>query len=475
MKGKLLWGNKATIEIYGCSAESLKQRHFLNMVHPDDYNVANYILQEALKGAPQFYESQFLTESGEPRHAVFNSIPLVSENKTTGVLWFAREITEQKRALEHSLQADKLRALGQLASGVAHDFNNALTAILGRIQLLLERVEDKTICHSLRVVQTAAEDAAATVRRIQTFARQSPADDFQTVEISSLLRDSVEIMRTRWVNEARSRGIDYKVKLAADCGLFAKANASELREVFINLIGNALDAMPNGGELQIACAKANKSISISFADTGSGISEEIQKRIFEPFFSTKGANGTGLGLSVSYGIIEAHGGHISVASEPAQGTTFMIELPMTEKSENSQISIVQTSPGKEKFSVLVVDDEDFVREALAEMLRELEHEVVEAESGKVALQKLDSQHFDAVFTDLSMPEMDGWQFARKVREKNEKMKIVMVTGYGRGVQADSQDEYLLVDAIIGKPFNFQQLNEIIEQLQTEHYELQTTE
>ncbi len=182
--------------------------------------------------------------AGELRYARVDNSPLVVDGRTTGVLGIARDITEQKEERERAARADKLRALGQLASGVAHDFNNSLAAILGRAQLLRRQTNDDALVRNLDIIQTAAEDAAATVRRIQTFARKAPAKEFEMVDVRSLLVDAVEITRTRWENEARLRGLDYQVELDASVGQHTFGSASELREVFVNLIVNAVDAMP---------------------------------------------------------------------------------------------------------------------------------------------------------------------------------------------------------------------------------------
>ena len=171
------------------------------------------------------------------------------------MLGIAHDITEQKQERERAARADKLRALGQLASGVAHDFNNSLAAILGRAQLILTARERRGIIRSLGVIVTAAEDAASTVRRIQTFARKTSAAEMELLDLSSLLRDAIEITRTRWQNEARAAGRSVEVMLNANDGLLTRGNASELREVFVNLIVNAVDAMPDGGSLTICCKR----------------------------------------------------------------------------------------------------------------------------------------------------------------------------------------------------------------------------
>jgi signal transduction histidine kinase len=244
-----------------------------------------------------------------------------------GVSKIIRDITEQKEERERAARADKLRALGQLASGVAHDFNNSLAAILGRAQLLRRQIDEPALVRNLDIIQTAAEDAAATVRRIQTFARKSPVKEFELVDVPSLLNDAIEITRTRWQNEARIRGLEYEVKLDTEPGRFTYGSASELREVFVNMIVNAVDAMPRGGRLLITCRRIGSRLQLHFSDNGVGLADDVRQKIFEPFFSTKGAHGTGLGLSVSYSIIERHSGSISVVSEPGNGARFTIDLP----------------------------------------------------------------------------------------------------------------------------------------------------
>jgi PAS domain S-box-containing protein len=463
-EGKLLRCNRATIAAYDCSATKLLRRHFLEMVHPADRETATLALRAALeKGAPQNFEARFTTDEGEIRDAVFNSVPLAEAEKTVGALWFVRDVTEQKRQLEQAAQADKLRALGKLASGVAHDFNNGLAAILGRVQLLRERVNDDRTNRDLHVIQTAAEDAASTVRRIQTFARQTPTNNLESVDVISLVRDAIEIMRTRWENEAQARGVKYDLQTNFADELYVRCNASELREVFVNLIINALDAMPDGGSVKISCERESKNAVINFADTGAGMCEETRRRVFEPFFTTKGVNGIGLGLSVSYSIVEAHGGEIAVESEINKGTNFKIELPCVEPDETKKTKKV--APEIAELSILVVDDDDKVRDALTEMLAELDQKVVSVASGSQALEKLSTQNYDVVFTDLSMPEMDGWQLAREIRQRNETIKIVLVTGYGEGAQPDCERESKCVDAIIGKPFNFAQLTETLKRIE----------
>lgn len=459
MDGCFKWCNSATLLALGLKREEFIGRRVVDLVYEADREMVDEKLRTALQGQAQTYEMRYFSGDERLRYARVDNSPLVVEGRTTGVLGIARDITEQKEERERAARADKLRALGQLASGVAHDFNNSLAAILGRAQLLRRQTQDEALVRNLEIIQTAAEDAAATVRRIQTFARKSPAKEFEMLDVASLLNDAIEITRTRWENEARLRGLHYQVLLQADSGQHALGSASELREVFVNLIVNAVDAMPRGGKLAIGCLREGPRLRLRFADSGTGMPEEVRQRIFDPFFTTKGVQGTGLGLSVSHSIIERHDGSISVTSELGGGTVFTIDLPgATVLSETTE------TPAEDgevpALSILVIDDEPSVRETLAEMLEVMGHRVLLADCGQNALQLLAGNTCDLVFTDLAMPEMDGWETSREIRKRWPDMRVVLVTGYGTGTVPPAGEDGL-VNGIIGKPFDFSQISQTI--------------
>ena len=454
-EGNYKWCNQAMLEMTGYELDEIIGHHFLERTHEDDREMRRERFAQALHGEPQRLESRYLARDGSVRYAAINSAPIIVDGETTGVLGIAHDVTEQKQERERAARADKLRALGQLASGVAHDFNNSLAAILGRAQLILRRVKDEELIRSLGIIVTAAEDAAATVRRIQTFARKSVASELELLDVGGLLRDAIEITRTRWQNEARAEGLNVDVTLNAEDEFFTRGSASELREVFVNLIVNAVDAMPEGGSLKICCKQNGDRLRLRFSDTGTGMNEEVRERVFEPFYTTKGVKGTGLGLAVSYGILERHQGMISVESKLGQGTTFYIDLPVAAPDE-SPVEESRPAAQTASLSVLVVDDEEFVRETLADMLTDLDHKVVMVPGGREALEKVATGDFDLVFTDLAMPEMDGWETARAIRKRRPDLPVVLVTGYGATAQPPS-GELDLVAGIIGKPFDFDQV------------------
>src|SRR5262249_49553017 len=323
-----------------------------------------------------------------------------------GAIALFRDVTLQQRKRERELQADKLRALGQLASGVAHNLNNALAAVLGYTQLSLPKIVDPEVARYLEVVEKSAKDAARMVERIQNFARaRADRDEFVSIRILDVVRDAIEITKPRWRSDAESRGIKYEVRLAvsADEDVMVRGEPSELREVFVNLILNALDAMPDGGRFSVHGSVTADEITLSFVDTGTGMPQEIKDRIFEPFFTTKGVSGLGMGLSESYRIIERHGGRIDVETELQSGSAFHIRLPLGRLSETGS-GAHQKQTVFSSAKVLIIDDEEPVRTVLSTMLSEWGHQVSSASSAEEALKLMNSQSFDLVFTDLAMPK-----------------------------------------------------------------------
>ena len=376
----------------------------------------------------------------------------------------SRYIEEQERIREQFGQIEKMSALGELASGVAHDFNNTLAGILGRAELMLRRVSDPEIQRGLEVIIKSANDGAGTVKRIQDFARQRRDHDFEPVAVDHLLMDVNEITRPRWKDRAQAKNVHINFSLQINTQGFILGDPSELREVLVNLVFNAVDAMPNGGRLTLSAQEVNGSIEIAVGDTGIGMSPEIRSRVFDPFFTTKGSAGMGLGLAVCYGIIQRHQGTVTIDSEMGRGTIFRITLPITEtgpKAEDAnknvpRLSLVRSSkaPG-----VLVVDDEEAVRELLIEILESEGYEVTMAKNGEEALKHFDSKSFKAVFTDVGMPGMSGWELARAIRERDKKIPLAVITGWGDAVSSSEQEE-ARVDWVVTKPFSIDRISEI---------------
>jgi signal transduction histidine kinase len=371
----------------------------------------------------------------------------------------ARAYQDLKTAQAHLIQTEKLRALGEMASGVAHDFNNILAAILGRVQLLLTQVQDDTLRRWLQVIERAALDGAQTVRHIQEFTRIRRDAPAETVDLNQVVRDAVEMTQTRWRDEAQSHGADIRVRLDLTPVPAVGGHPAELRQVLTNLIFNAVDALPSGGTITLSSQEQDGMVEIRVADTGTGMAEEVRRRIFEPFFTTKGPKGTGLGLAMVYGIVSRHRGTVTVESRERGGSTFTIRLPVGQAEAGAAAVVIE--PGDNAGArVLVVDDEQPVREALADMLRLTRHEVVTASEGIEALERFRAGPFDLVLTDLAMPGMSGWQVAQAVKAIRPEVPVVLVTGWGVELPAE-QLRASGVDRVMTKPFRLDEVHAVV--------------
>lgn len=252
-----------------------------------------------------------------------------------------KTIEELKKTQDQLIQSEKLRALGNLASGVAHDFNNVLAAILGRTQLLLRKVQDPELLKWLKVIEQLTNDGAQTVERMQKFAsthRARSEKDFQELDLNEIVQEVIGITRPKWKDEAELKGI--KIEIETDLRRLSKpiGNASEIKEVLTNMIFNSIEALPEGGKIIIKTRMRGENVQILVSDNGLGMIEEVKKKVFEPFFTTKRDKSNGLGLSVAYGIVTRHNGEITVESQPGEGTTFTITLPVKqEKLERVEV------------------------------------------------------------------------------------------------------------------------------------------
>jgi signal transduction histidine kinase/ActR/RegA family two-component response regulator len=373
-------------------------------------------------------------------------------------------VAEQERIRKQFSQVEKMSALGELASGVAHDFNNTLAAILGRAQLMLRKVEDDETRRGLEIIVKSANDGAGTVKRIQDFARQRRDHDFEPVAVDQLLIDVNEITRPRWKDRAQASNVHINLNLQINTNALVLGDPSELREVLVNMVFNAVDAMPQGGRLTLSADEVGGKIRIAVSDTGIGMSEETCSRVFDPFFTTKGEAGMGLGLAVCYGIIQRHGGSVDIDSEVGEGTTFRITLPKAEAAmkgepmtpDVARLRLVRKST---KPSILIVDDEECVRELLVDILESEGYEVTTAENGEQALQEFEDKRFKAVFTDVGMPGMSGWELARAIRERDDAIPLAVITGWGESVSSNDQ-ELARVNWVVSKPFSIDRISEI---------------
>jgi signal transduction histidine kinase/ActR/RegA family two-component response regulator len=397
-----------------------------------------------------------------------------------------RSYRELQRAQDELIRSEKLRALGQLAAGVAHDLNNILAAVLGQAQLLQLRIPDPEIQDALATLENAATDGAHIVRRLQDFARQRARSELVPMDLGAAVQEALEIARPRWRDEPQRHGHVIAITTTLRGLPAILGHPAEVREAVTNLILNAVDAMPQGGTLALSARRVPREteratgpdptaeapatgiasvgaewVELTIADTGTGMSEEVRQRIFEPFFTTKGARGSGLGLSVVYGIMERHGGRIALDSTQGQGTRLTLRFQAAGSPP--------AAPGKESpaastpLRVLLVDDDAMVRETVGSLLRIMGHQTIEADGGAAGIARLAGSPVDVVMTDLGMPEVTGWEVARAAKAHDPSLPVILLTGWGDQILPESRSRDL-VDRILGKPFRLEELKRAIAEL-----------
>lgn len=372
------------------------------------------------------------------------------------------DLTEQKKMAEKMLQSEKLSALGAMAGGIAHDFNNILTIIMGNAELLLKEAMEPAVRKRLQNILTAATDGAYIVRRIQNYTRlhQKDASSQAHSDVNAIIEDTIRLLEPKWKAEYEKQGIPFVVELNFSGMCTAAINPADLREVLINLFLNAIDAMPQGGTLTISTALRENNIIIEITDTGTGIPDELKRRIFDPFFTTKGPQSSGLGLSVTYGIIMQVGGDIQVKSKLGQGTTFTISLPATMNTvtPNTLKGIKAKHQPKEGVTILTVDDEPDIAEMIQMAVESLGYAARAITDPRKAIAEIESGEYALLITDLGMPHLTGWDLAKKAKEQG--IPAILLTGWG--YEYEGQDlKAKGVEAVISKPVKIDQLSDAI--------------
>ena len=407
-----------------------------------------------------YFELNILRKDGGMRRVEVSAQNIKDSKGDVNTIAILKDITDKKRMEEQLLQTEKLRALGEMASGVAHDFNNALAAILGNTELLLHTAKDEDLRGSLKVIEKVARESARTVKRLQEFTRKRVHQELFKINVNDVIIDAIEITKPKWKDEAQAKGIhiDMASKFVEISTVIG--DASELREVITNMIFNAIDAMPEGGRIEIQAFQKRGKVYIQISDTGVGMAEEVRKKIFEPFFTTKPFSNAGLGLSMSYGIVKRFGGEIEVESILGHGTTFTIILPIGLEGKE-QLTVPSIMKREREARILVIDDEETVRSVLSRILSQVKHRVTVAENGEEGIRLFKEEGFDIVLTDLGMPGISGWEVGKTIKRMSPRTPVGMITGWGEVNQATIKENG--IDFVISKPFQFNQILKVIDE------------
>jgi signal transduction histidine kinase len=352
------------------------------------------------------------------------------------------------------VRGETLRAMGELASGVAHHLNNLLAVVLGRLQLALSRNTTPELARHLELAERAALDSAEVVRRMRGFSRGQAVPNLESLDLNRLAEEIVEFTRPRWQDEARMRGIEIAVELHTSAVPLIAGETAALREVLMNLILNAIDALPAGGTISLRTWATSDMVFCEVADDGVGMSAEVQRRALEPFFTTKGYQSTGLGLSVNYGILRRHGGDLSIDSAEGRGTRVTFRLPL------APLPLPAAPPAPAgpipPLKILVIDDETAVRRVVADMLAGQGHKVFQAADGREGLDCLEREPVDLILTDLGMPGMTGWDVARAAKARWPSLPVGLITGWGEEPMS-KPEERATADFVLAKPITVERL------------------
>ncbi len=378
-----------------------------------------------------------------------------------------RDLTERKKMEGMLLQSEKLKSLGTVTAGVSHDFNNILAVISGNIQLLEGRnIDNKELTNTISTIERAVKDGAEITRRMLKFtSSEKDTTGFVLYDINELIKQAIDFTAPRWRNMAQAKGKNYHIETDGTekvCSILC--NPSEIREALVNIINNSLDAMPDGGCISFSTWSKMDKVFMSISDNGVGMADDIKKKVFDPFFTTKGVGGTGLGMSMTYGIISKHDGEIKLDSKKGKGTTYTLHFPIPAKAGNSkETSDVKQEIRSKGLRIMVVDDNEEVCRILDKFFSSRGHMVRTVDNGTEAIILTKIDDYDIVFCDMVMPEVYGYEVIKALNKLEKRPKIGLITGWGESLMPMEEEEYK-VDFIIKKPFNFSELIRLINDL-----------
>jgi len=444
-EGFIIAANPAWRSVLGVEPDEVVRRPFRDLIHPDDLPEAEAVMGRLAAGeAVSGFEARAPHADGGYRWISWSSVPEGKAIYAVGRdVTAEREAAEALRRAEEALrQAQKMEAVGQLTGGIAHDFNNMLQGMIGSLDLIRKRVEagrTADIGHFLDAAMASAERAAALTHRLLAFSRRQALDP-RPLELNPLIASMVDLLH-RTLGEQ----IELKLSPAADAWP-TLCDRNQLENAIINLVINARDAMPDGGAVSISSGnalleatddgQAGDYVCLSVADTGCGMTPDVAVRVFDPFFTTKPiGQGTGLGLSMIYGFVRQSGGRVEIDTREGAGTTVRLYLPRHQGPMEEAKAVERVAEPHEADAgevVLVVEDDQVVRELIVEELGELGYRTLQADDGPAGLELLRADgRIDLLVTDIGLPGLNGRQMASAGRETREGLKVLFMTGYAQ--------------------------------------------
>ena len=461
INGDIIYANHALSNMFGyVTPEEMMSGSIMQIYKNKEDRDSLVTKLEALGGIDEF-ECECVKKDGSGVDIILTAT--LEDNVISGMMI---NITSRKRMEKILIQSEKLRAMGVMAAGIAHDFNNVLAIINGYTQLLEGSCEgNEELLNGFRAINKAVEDGSETVRRLSEFTRMEKSTaKHVSVNMVEVVEQSINFSKPKWKDVAQASGATYEIDTEGLTSVRdVLGNPAELREIVINLINNAIDAMSGGGRITFRTWEKGHSIFMSMADNGCGMSKEVQSKIFDPFYTTKGVEGSGLGMSVSYGIVGKHGGSIDVISQVGKGTVFTIELPIATETifpETPVEPVIDIEAAN--YHILVVDDVKEISDLLYVFLTRQGYNVDSVQSGDEAIKKLEKECYDLVICDLGMPQVSGWDVIKVADSLENKPKIGLITGWADMLDSLNKDD-MGVDFIVSKPIKYKQLSTIIKE------------
>jgi len=469
-QGTLLEVNDVACDRFGYTRRELLNMSFKDIVRSDQIDILAEMGQKIRSGETVQFELITQTRTGSIILFEFHS-RMINFQRKPAVLSVARDLSTRKKMEETLIRSERLTAVGELASGVAHNFNNLLQMIMGAGEAALAKLgsgEIRKCRESIGNIIDASKRGVDIVRRIKDFAlyKADAIDEVKVCDLDKLIEEAVELTKPLWKNPATSR--KYRLNYISTTGCLVKGNPSELYEVLVNIIKNGLEAMPQGGELTISSEVRNGKVFTLITDTGIGIPNKNILGIFQPFYTTKGSKGSGLGLSSSYGIINKHHGEILVRSVPNKGTTFTITLPLATPIEMQQDKKAFDDKAIQDFKIkfLIIDDEIIILKMMKMLFEDLDVELHTASTAEMGMQAIRQERFDVILCDFGMDDMNGLEVGKAHQDFCRiagipKTPFMLLTGLD--TEFDTEGLRVAgVDRVVKKPIPADELFNIIQ-------------
>jgi PAS domain S-box-containing protein len=462
----ILW-NPAAEKLFGWLASEVMGRE-IEMLFPDELQQSQsekfrQFLEnkQQNKGHKATFETSVLRRDAITVPVEITLSSSVIEDKHHCFAVF-QELSERKRTEKLLLQSEKMRSLGEMASGVAHDFNNCLTIILGNIKLLKESIREKDIAEKLDAIEKAAEQGTASIASLQGFSldNENTQKKSELLALKPLIEEVRNLTRFRWKDLPQKEGYTIDFTIDAEDTPAILTSAPDFKEMLTNLIFNAVDAMPSGGHIHLSLKQEEEKIRLALQDNGRGLSKEETEQIFNPYYTTKDRGHAGLGLSIAKRFVERYGGSIMVESVKGAGTTFKVEFPLLTSTDPEKLPQARKLTSSVKLQILVIDDEPLVRNLLKRVLENAGHDVTEAGDGQEGVKCFRENNFDLVITDHGMPVMNGLDAAFRIKKLNPEIPVLLITGWQTETDTTFQKPSG-IDEFITKPFDLEKLVELV--------------